>query len=1043
MIFELYLILCLLTMAKLDRSARIYEKPDHDTIDLSYNARLQDAGIRRQSYTSSPRRAGWGFEKSQTQAIQDSRNTHEMGGIASDSRNAHYAAKRGNWCATVNSHVITHVASCGTEKYVIKSQRPCPHGTPDCQTVMYRTAVRPVYKIKEKIITSLQWKCCPGHTGAGCEQKATESSYILTSENQTGREEVSQEVPDHANRDTIIKIEDQESRLQELQNDINQAVSNLQDLQRLLEENMTTTLDRNQTRIGFPERLLQQILLPYLENFLREHFTPKWASFNKSLQSLSDMVQNLSQDIATNRKCIEEIKEQVVHKRELEEFGTKFDSKTQENLVRLDQLKVVMDKHLHDQQANIHYNLTMIKAETDIKVKRNQKTIQQNVQTLNHTIMDMKREQYKLQEGFLALNRSLAIISSEQFCPPCVSRVQALTQTATHHLNQTLEFQLAQTRGLLDDSSYFKSSIIELQQQSREQKNELKMFARNLTVAKIEISLIAERDKVDEEKLTEINSTIINKLSSYEDLQQDVDTIRNAVEGLSQDMEKLYYNYSDSLTFEYQKQADAVSLLHEGLRNTSTLCERTQVSLEGMKQGTIELQNELTKSTVVLQEVYQSLAFEQAQIINNISYLQSRSNVLSRDFTDLKHRNLMLNNSVKYLNSSFNSLLEDTVRHATILESLLGEDILEITSEEDPEVLQWTMSELNAILSEISEKLFKQNTTLNHLQKRVLFLEMYKMTNNNSTNHIDFPGFGEMRQDNPEDEREKHSLEHMEPNHEAVWNADDSERGEVLRMIEDIKHLSMKIQQLESQWIHKHTCCNTSSENWIEPLNTSMETLRLDLASLKQLLDSHLSLFQKIFGDAEDLAASNVSLDISMIQSMVNTKMRILQKQEQGQQGAKKQTKTPVGQDNVLNVRNRKNIQLFENDSPVAFYVGSTGAADTNKIVKFNQIHLNYGASYSYEQGYFTAPCSGVYMFVITVEFGPGPVLGHLVVNSNRTVVTVQSKRKKQQRATPVTNYAILKLTKGQTVWFEVTQGALAQKSPPMTTFGGFLMFKT
>uniref|UniRef100_H3A136 Multimerin 2 n=1 Tax=Latimeria chalumnae TaxID=7897 RepID=H3A136_LATCH len=910
-----------------------------------------------------------------------------------------------NWCATVNSHVITHVASCGTEKYVIKSQRPCPHGTPDCQTVIvrYRTAVRPVYKIKEKIITSLQWKCCPGHTGAGCEQKDTLSISVPCGP-QSWASQLSLGFGDlqyfyllTANRDTIIKIEDQESRLQELQNDINQAVSNLQDLQRLLEENMTTTLDRNQTRIGFPERLLQQILLPYLENFLREHFTPKWASFNKSLQSLSDMVQNLSQDIATNRKCIEEIKEQVVHKRELEEFGTKFDSKTQENLVRLDQLKVVMDKHLHDQQANIHYNLTMIKAETDIKVKRNQKTIQQNVQTLNHTIMDMKREQYKLQEGFLALNRSLAIISSEQFCPPCVSRVQALTQTATHHLNQTLEFQLAQTRGLLDDSSYFKSSIIELQQQSREQKNELKMFARNLTVAKIEISLIAERDKVDEEKLTEINSTIINKLSSYEDLQQDVDTIRNAVEGLSQDM------------------------LHEGLRNTSTLCERTQVSLEGMKQGTIELQNELTKSTVVLQEVYQSLAFEQAQIINNISYLQSRSNVLSRDFTDLKHRNLMLNNSVKYLNSSFNSLLEDTVRHATILESLLGEDILEITSEEDPEVLQWTMSELNAILSEISEKLFKQNTTLNHLQKRVLFLE-----------------------DNPEDEREKHSLEHMEPNHEAVWNADDSERGEVLRMIEDIKHLSMKIQQLESQWIHKHTCCNTSSENWIEPLNTSMETLRLDLASLKQLLDSHLSLFQKIFGDAEDLAASNVSLDISMIQSMVNTKMRILQKQEQGQQGAKKQTKTPVGQDNVLNVvPGLWGCAWCGAHSPVAFYVGSTGAADTNKIVKFNQIHLNYGASYSYEQGYFTAPCSGVYMFVITVEFGPGPVLGHLVVNSNRTVVTVQSKRKKQQRATPVTNYAILKLTKGQTVWFEVTQGALAQKSPPMTTFGGFLMFKT
>ncbi|KAF7238486.1 EMI domain-containing protein 1 [Varanus komodoensis] len=37
------------------------------------------------------------------------------------------------------------------------------------QDTSYRTIVRPTYKQAYKTVTALEWKCCPGHTGANCE----------------------------------------------------------------------------------------------------------------------------------------------------------------------------------------------------------------------------------------------------------------------------------------------------------------------------------------------------------------------------------------------------------------------------------------------------------------------------------------------------------------------------------------------------------------------------------------------------------------------------------------------------------------------------------------------------------------------------------------------------------------------------------------------------------------------------------------------------------------------------------------------------------
>ncbi|KFW76083.1 Multimerin-2, partial [Manacus vitellinus] len=79
-------------------------------------------------------------------------------------------SRNGNWCSFTQSRLVTYIEACMKEKYIVNSQQPCPNGTPDCQKIMYRTALKPVYQVKQKVLKSLQWKCCPGFIGKDCEQ---------------------------------------------------------------------------------------------------------------------------------------------------------------------------------------------------------------------------------------------------------------------------------------------------------------------------------------------------------------------------------------------------------------------------------------------------------------------------------------------------------------------------------------------------------------------------------------------------------------------------------------------------------------------------------------------------------------------------------------------------------------------------------------------------------------------------------------------------------------------------------------------------------
>ncbi|NXR38090.1 MMRN2 protein, partial [Zosterops hypoxanthus] len=813
-------------------------------------------------------------------------------------------------------------------------------------------------------------------------------------------------------REMFEVIQNHEALLDDLQSDIHQAASTLSDLQRLFENNGTSMmLEVNQSNSDHQERLLQQVLFPHVENFLRKHFNPMWASFNRSLQNLSNIVRNLSHDVEANKRSIERFQESTVPKKEFQELGTKFESKVQENIMKVDQAKRDIESQVHMQQANIHYNLSMIKADTDTKLKKLHKIQQSHFLALNNSIANMKQEQNLLEDKLEALKKNLTGLSSHH------GPKDENSQFTIKQMNDILSGHAKQIKELYMESDVAFQNIAVLERWFKElKKNISKYRPEDLTITSAEKSVIMEENNAAmERQISELNYTLSN----------------------------LQENYSDLLRYMEECNCQRISsdtdVLEEGPRNSTYSLEDTQ--LKDMKKHLESVFRDFFKSEIeelssAIPSIHLSLSLRQEEN----RQLQSQVTAFSEDVGLLKKKDEEIHRHIKHLNSSFSSLLTDAMRHEEALEALLRHEFLDIIFEDDFSSLIPSVFELQESLRHFSDKMQEQNVTLESLVRR--FHPLGRGHQDNHDVHTS-PKEETQTSSTPHEASSQRTIrEHMEPNYEAAKDdsLDSSTYNDIMTLKNDIKHLSLAIKRHESRG-EESLCCNHTIANAIEPLNVSVETLSADLATMKRNLEEHLVTFKKLFGSNEELGASNISLDVKKIQSMLNKKGR---RQQKGQDKQRDKKRPEKHRENTQTISGRNTVQteLVDKDSLVAFHVGFSERKDNEKTVRFNETYLNYGNSYFSEHGHFKAPHKGVYLFVISVEFNSGPALGQLSF-SRGYKRTLSSSQRKTPHGNTMTTFAMAEMEKGETVCFELLHGSVVKRSPPGTTMGGFLISKT
>ncbi|NXC89669.1 MMRN2 protein, partial [Cercotrichas coryphoeus] len=1014
MLVKLLLVCSTAGLAKLAEGAAHHGYRDGSGHSLEPRAQETSAHPQR---TPLPRQGGYWEAEGLGEDTQDypssviSSHQEERG----DFEAASPQTRNGNWCSFTQSRLVTYIEACMKEKYIVNSQQPCPNGAPDCQKIMYRTALKPVYQVKQKVLKSLQWKCCPGFIGKDCEQR--DPNFILVPGTETeGREE---EFSNHMStsvdsREMFEVIQNHEALLDDLQSDIHQAASTLGDLQRLIENNGTSmVLEVNQSNSAHQERLLQQVLFPHVENFIRKHFNPMWTSFSNSLENLSNIVRNLSRDVEANKKSIKRFQESTVPKKEFQELGTKFESKVQENIVKVDQAKRDIENQVQMQHANMHHNLSMIKADIDTKLKKLHKIQQSHFLAFNNSIANMKQEQNLLENKLEALKKNLTELSLHH------GPKDEISQITIKHMNDILSGHAKQLKELYMESDVAFQNIAILERWFNElKKNISKYRPEDLTITLAEKSVIMEENNAAmERQISELNYTLSNLQENYSDL----------------------LRYMEECNC--QRASTDTDALEEDPRNSTYSLEDIQSKdmkhLESVFRDFFK--SEIEELSSALPSIHLSLNLRQEEN----RQLQSQVTAFSEDLGLLKKKDEEIHRHIKYLNSSFSSLLKDAMRHEEALEALLRHEFLDVFFEDDVSSLIPSVFQLQESFRYFSDKLQEQNVTLESLMKR--FHPLERRHQNNHDAHMPPKHPKEETQTSStlhEVSSQRSIIEHMEPNYEAAKDdsLDSSAYNDIMTLKKDIKHLSLAIKRHESRG-DEILCCNHTIANAIEPLNASVETLSADLATIKRNLEEHLVTFKKLFGSNEELGASNISVDVTKIQSMLNKKGRRQQKGQDKQRDKKRPEKHRENKQ-MISGRNTLQTELVEKDSLVAFHVGFSERKDKEKTVRFNETYLNYGNSYFSEHGHFKAPHKGVYLFVISVEFSSGPALGQLSF-SRGYKRTLSSSQRNTPHGNTVTSFAMAEMEKGETVCFELLQGSVVKRSPPGTTMGGFLISKT
>ncbi|XP_075353680.1 EMILIN-1 isoform X2 [Mycteria americana] len=76
-----------------------------------------------------------------------------------------------NWCAYVVTRSVSCVVEDGVESFVKPDYQPCGWGQLQCPRVLaYRSFLQPRYKVSQRTVSELAWRCCQGYSGEDCTE---------------------------------------------------------------------------------------------------------------------------------------------------------------------------------------------------------------------------------------------------------------------------------------------------------------------------------------------------------------------------------------------------------------------------------------------------------------------------------------------------------------------------------------------------------------------------------------------------------------------------------------------------------------------------------------------------------------------------------------------------------------------------------------------------------------------------------------------------------------------------------------------------------
>uniref|UniRef100_A0A3Q2DTJ7 Multimerin 2 n=1 Tax=Cyprinodon variegatus TaxID=28743 RepID=A0A3Q2DTJ7_CYPVA len=257
----------------------------------------------------------------------------------------HVGVSLRNRCAFQQKEVVTVTEEC---RKVVKQRGPCPSGSPSCTRITYRWSTQPTLCQKEKVLTALVWRCCPGRGGPNCEEEGGTRNLL----------------PEVRNRSTNQQYNLKIKRKEFLQNKItfrsSTKAQKSEDAKKLL----------NGSDPDFSVQTVMVLVVSQLQPILQ--------GFNRSLELLQQQVGALVQDVSELKSGGLEADQQGVSEAELDSKLDAVFRQIGDVRRQVEEQRSNMEK---EQEERLH-SLSSLKVEVDqVQVSENQDGSREDLET--------------------------------------------------------------------------------------------------------------------------------------------------------------------------------------------------------------------------------------------------------------------------------------------------------------------------------------------------------------------------------------------------------------------------------------------------------------------------------------------------------------------------------------------------------------------------------------------------------------------------------------------------------------------------------------
>ncbi|XP_054681167.1 multimerin-1 [Grus americana] len=1015
-----------------------------------------------------------------------------------------------NWCAYVHTRLLPTVVVDNLATFSSGRVKPCTWHIGSCAQRSQITTQQ-AYRIKHKIVTSLEWKCCPGYSGQSCQPKAQEEQPLIHSNQAESSRTVSERTPG-APQDPSgpaltqkmnEKISSQEMKLTFLQKKVDSIAAAMNDVSTTLSSlEGKINEDKGRDFQSFLKGLKSRSINELIKDIVREQFKVFQGEMQESVAQIFKTVSSLSDDLENTKQLV----------KHLNETQQKFAQEKDSGPTKLDILE-------------LKSHVVQMKEEITLTCDKPMKALQEKQKSLEH---NLEHQQSRSVIYYESLNRTLTelkdvheqLLSAEQSSSQNIPSADKVTEYNVTEYMFTLH-EKVKKQGMM---------VLQIYDDLRVQDSKISNLSVTLEIQRDSVlgvcdDMLSEsrRDFQMQLAATQENVLVLNKSLSDLILPLDskMDKMNEQINDLCYDMEILQplieQGVPFSLTSEYEQQIQA-EVINEKLENLTTVINRMSSAIKELSKTQEGLKNE--------SQAYQEL-------------FESRVNECSMEIEDgLNKTMLVINSAIDSIQDNY--VLKDTLRalsnetevcrgRAEKMDSLLAfipqfqqlnESLwtlligkkYEFTSQVAPSLsgLPYEKSDESIlhnfrrffyILNETSSKVDKQQQDISRLEEK-LFDSVEE-----SKDH-------EVRLVSVESKISKFLANNCVSLKKT--KAPSTEKEQVVSL--QLQTLSSRIRALEAKSIRFSNSIpllnKTAHEAWglCQDTNSSIQKVNASIPVLIKLAQPDIPLLQRglkeLIESVLEIKAGTIltnlthHVDILVASSMNNiTKLQkqvkpVIKKPAPAKKGAANITMSLASRsqrntDNTIDpgqysacvsspcqnggtcINDRQSFicacrhpfggvncstKLVDDNSlsvdfskgsyryapMVAFFASHTYGMTTPGPIRFNNLDVNYGASFAPATGKFHVPYLGVYVFEYTIESFSPRASGYLVIDGIDKL-TFQAENINSNKYTDrvITGNALLELNYGQEVWLRLAAGSIPAKYPPVTTFSGYLLYRT